>query len=68
MLTRLYVIVVRFINTILMRLKMHSNFKKCIHAYKIVCYNCPIYKYDLDAIPMLLMRSLIDGRLNFKKL
>ena len=26
----------------------------------------PIYKYDLDALPMLLMRSLIDGRLNFK--
>ena len=44
---------------------MRSYFK-CIYAYKIVRYSRPIYKYDLDAMPMLLMRSLIDGRLNFK--
>ena len=24
-------------------LKMRSNFKKCIYAYKIVCYSRPIY-------------------------
>ena len=45
---------------------MRSNFKKCVYAYKIVCYSRSIYKYDLDAMSMLLMRSLIDGRLNFK--
>ena len=44
---------------------MHSNFKR-IYAYKIVRYSRPIYKYDLDAMPMFLMRSLIDCRLNFK--
>ena len=45
---------------------MRSNFKKCVYAYKIVCYSRSIYKYGLDAMSMLLMRSLIDGRLNFK--
>ena len=35
-------------------LKMCSNFKKCIYAYKIVCYSCPIYKYNFDAMLMLM--------------
>ena len=34
-------------------LKMCSNFKRCIYAYKIVFYSRPIYKYNLDAMPML---------------
>ena len=34
-------------------LKMRSNFKRCIYAYKIVFYSRPIYKYNLDAMPML---------------
>ena len=33
-------------------LKMHSNFKKCIYAYKIACYNRLFYKYDLDTFKM----------------
>ena len=32
---------------------MCSNFKRCIYAYKIVFYSRPIYKYNLDAMPML---------------
>ena len=39
-------------------LKMHLNFKKCIYAYKIVCYSRLFYKYNLDAFKM---------RSNFKK-
>ena len=39
-------------------LKMHLNFKKCIYAYKIVCYSCLFYKYNLDVFKM---------RSNFKK-
>ena len=45
---------------------MRSNFKNCIYAHKIVCNSRPIYEYNLDAMPMLLVRSLIYGRLNFK--
>ena len=37
---------------------MHSNFKKSVYAYDIVCYSRSIYKYDLDAPKM---------RSNFKK-
>ena len=35
-------------------IKKCSNFKKCIYAYKIVCYSCPIYKYNFDAMLMLM--------------